>query len=278
MRARGARRGIFLSGPTMTAARRRNLAQVEIEYFKPPVFKPDTTQWNRFGNWVRRAIDLQAGSIWAGLQIELAQVHGTLLDVGCGAQLFRSLAPREVVYRGIDTSDAKLRFGYELPDVEYFDGEDWPVAPGAFDVVLCTEVLEHIVDPRAFLHRAHQALRPGGRLLLTVPFAARWHFIPYDYWRYTPSGLGLLLEAAGFDDVVIHARGNPLTVACYKAMALPLMLIFGGDKGGRRALKVLIGLALSPLVAALALVGSISLRFDWGHDCLGYTVIARRPQ
>lgn len=256
----------------MSALRRRNLLQVAGEDFKPPVFKPNISAWNRLENWLRRFADLQAGSIWASLRGELAVARGSLLDIGCGAQVFRSLVSPGVTYRGIDTSDAKARFGYDVPDTEYFDGDDWPVDAGAFDMALCTEVLEHIPEPRQLLAQAYRSLRPGGRLLLTAPFAARWHFIPYDYWRYTPSGLDLLLRDTGFEDVVIHARGNPLTVACYKVMALPLMCIAGGAP-----LMKLLGFLCLPLVAVLAAVGNLSLRFDWGEDCLGYTVFARRP-
>jgi SAM-dependent methyltransferase len=176
-----------------------------------------------------------------------------------------------VAYRGIDTSDAKSRFGYRVPDTCYFDGDDWRVEDGAFDIALCTEVLEHIPDPAAFLARAYRCLRPGGRLVLTVPFAARWHFIPYDYWRYTPSSLDLLLTGAGFLEVHVQARGNPLTVACYKVMALLLMLLFSPDMARR-----VLGVLLLPMLGTLACIAHLSLPADWGDDCLGYTVTARR--
>ena len=90
---------------------------------------------------------------------------------------------------------------------------------------------EHVPEPGAFLAEASRCLRPGGRLLLTVPFAARWHYIPHDYWRFTPSGLERLLSAAGFRDAAIYARGNSLTVACYKAMALMLPLLLPQQQG-----------------------------------------------
>jgi SAM-dependent methyltransferase len=256
----------------MTTSRRRNLAFASGEGFKPPVFKPNNTVWNRAGNWLRRWVDLQAGSVWESLRGELALVKGRLLDIGCGAQIYRSLVPPDVIYRGIDTSDAKTRFGYDVPDTEYFEGDEWPVSAGAFDTALCTEVLEHVPSPRNLLAQVHRSLRPGGRLLMTVPFAARWHFIPHDYWRFTPSGLSLLLQEGGFEDIVIQSRGNPLTVACYKGMALPLMLLFGGSNPFAKVGGVL----LLPLLALLAAIGNLSLKFDWGDDCLGYTILARK--
>lgn len=259
-----------------TAATRRNLIERAAEDFKPPVFKPNTSFQNRLENRLRRFLDLQAGSAWRDLQGELAQVRGRLLDIGCGAQVFRDLVPAGVTYVGIDTADAKSRFGYEVPDTHYFEGDDWGIADASFDTALCTEVLEHIPEPAPFLARAARCLRPGGRLVLTVPFAARFHFIPYDYWRYTPSSLNLLLAQAGFGEVRVTARGNPLTVACYKVMALQLMLVFGSDTHRPSPAKRALGLLLLPVLGAVACIANLTLAGDWGDDCLGYTVTARR--
>jgi SAM-dependent methyltransferase len=261
----------------VTAVRtRRNLVERTAEDFKPPIFKPDTSARNRLENWLRRFLDLQAGSVWRDLRGELGQTRGNLIDIGCGAQVYRSLIPTHVTYCGIDTNDAKVRFGYSVPDTRYFNEDDWDVEDGTFDTALCTEVLEHIQDPAAFLVRIFRCLRPGGRLLLTVPFAARWHFIPYDYWRFTPSSLHLLITGAGFDEVCVQARGNPLTVACYKIMALHLMLLLGSDASRPGPAKRALGVLLLPILGALACIANVSLLADWGDDCLGYTVMARR--
>ena len=250
---------------------RRNLIGCSAEAFKPPLFKPNTSARNRLENRLRRFLDLQAGSVWRDLRAELGRSQGRLLDIGCGAQVYRDLIPDHVAYHGIDTSAAAARFGYSMRDTQYFDGDDWGVKDGAFDTALCTEVLEHIPDPAAFVARTYRCLRPGGRLVLTTPFAARWHFIPFDYWRYTPSSLDLLLTRAGFEAVRVQARGNPLTVACYKVMAILLMLLFGS--AAERAL----GVVLLPLLGTVACIANLSLSGDWGDDCLGYTVTARRP-
>ena len=220
---------------------------------------------------------MQASSIWNDLAGELRTVRGTLLDVGCGAQPYRTLVPPEVRYIGIDTADAKDRFGYHIPDTEYFTGERWPVDDAVADTVLCTETLEHVLYPLGFLAEAERSLRPGGRLILTVPFAARWHYVPFDYWRFTPSGLKHLLEQSGFIEVEVYPRGNALTVACYKVIALILPLLMPRKQGLLRRLVLrMSGLVLSPLLAAGVLVARVSLLRDGGDDCLGYTVLARR--
>ena len=256
---------------------RRNLIHTEAEAFKPPVFEPNAGPKQRAVNWLRRFLDLQAGSAWHDLGQELGQVRGRLLDIGCGAQIYRGLVPPGVTYRGIDTAAAKAKFGYEVPDTHYFEGDDWGIEPGSVDTALCTEVLEHIEQPAPFLAQTFGVLAPGGRLILTVPFSARWHFIPYDYWRYTPASLNMLLREAGFTAIAVHARGNPLTVACYKVMSLHFLLLFGAGSGAGHVIGRIAGILLLPVLALVALIANLTLRADWGDDCIGYTVTATRP-
>ncbi len=108
--------------------------------------------------------------------------------MGCGAQPDRHLLPSQTTYRAIDDSGAESHFGYSMPDTTYYEGDRWPILDETVDVVLCTETLEHVPEPSVFLAEALRVLKHGGWLLLTVQFAARWHYILHDYWRFTPSG------------------------------------------------------------------------------------------
>jgi SAM-dependent methyltransferase len=77
-----------------------------------------------------------------------------------------------------------------------------PAPDASFDVVLCTEVLEHLPDPLAALREFSRLLRPGGQLIITAPFCSLTHFAPYHfasglsrYWyeRHLPE-LGCAIE------------------------------------------------------------------------------------
>lgn len=256
----------------MAAPVRRNEALRNDERWKPPSFADATTVRGKLISWLRRLLDLQAASIWRDLMRPLGDATGSVLDVGAGAQPYRRLINSRATYRAIDIADASERFGYQTPGTVYFSGDEWPVDDRTIDLLLATETLEHAADPDAFLAQARRVLRDGGQLILTVPFAARWHYIPHDYWRFTPSALRMLLERNGFSDVVVLARGNELTVACAKAMALilPFLLPTEGSSRFRR----LVGLTLAPLLVSIALIGQGSLRQQGGDDCLGYTVFA----
>jgi SAM-dependent methyltransferase len=255
---------------------RPNLAEVRTETWRPPLHDTPDTRSHRWRAAARRILDLQAASIWRDLACELPHARGLVVDVGCGAQPYRPLLGQEARYLGIDTVDAKANFGYEIPDTVYFEGETWPVEDESADVIVCAETLEHVLRPEGLLVEAHRCLRPGGLLLLTVPFSARWHFIPNDYWRFTPSSLDQLLSDAGFNEIAVYARGNAGTVACYKLMALVLPFLVPAKGGLRARFLQLLALLAAPLVLALALVGKATLKGKGGDDCLGYTVTALR--
>lgn len=86
--------------------------------------------------------------------------------------------------------------------------DDLPVEDEAFDVVVCTQVLEHVSEPAAVLRELSRVLAPGGKLLLTAPFVGELHEEPYDYYRYTTFGLEHLLAQAGFSEIVIQPLGG----------------------------------------------------------------------
>ena len=255
---------------------RKNLAEATSERWRPPLFVAPVTRTARLKARLRRGFDLQAASIWRDLSSELPKLRGVLLDVGSGAQPYRPLLSPEATYVAIDVAHSGSGFGYEIAGTIYFDGETWPVESNSIDVILCTETLEHVLDPCRFLDEAQRCLRDGGLLLLTVPFAARWHFIPRDYWRFTPSALKYLLEHASFTNVRVYARGNELTVTCYKLIASILPLLFPQSSRPTAQAGRLLGLLLVPFVFAAAAVGRLSLLGSGGDDCLGYTVIASK--
>jgi ubiquinone/menaquinone biosynthesis C-methylase UbiE len=251
---------------------RTDMTQRTGEAWRPPAYSAPGER--PVTDVLRRFLDLQAGSVWRDLAGQLPLVHGRVLDVGCGAQPYRKLFGPEASYQGIDVASAKANFGYEVPDTTYFEGDAWPVADQSIDFVLCTETMEHVPDPRKLLGEAARCLKPGGRILLTTPFSARWHYIPHDYWRYTPSCLGMLFSESGFAGAEVYARGNPITVFAYKAMALALPVIMPQRKGPLATwLLRLLSILLIPYLIFFAVIGNISLMGRGGDDCLGYTAM-----
>ncbi|MEI6268155.1 MAG: methyltransferase domain-containing protein [Methylococcaceae bacterium] len=56
-----------------------------------------------------------------------------------------------------------------------------PEENGSFDIILCSEVFEHLSDPLKALDEFARLLKPGGKLIITAPFASLVHFAPYHY-------------------------------------------------------------------------------------------------
>jgi SAM-dependent methyltransferase len=75
-----------------------------------------------------------------------------------------------------------------------------------FDVVVMSEVLEHLHSPHLAIANVHKVLKPGGKLIITVPFIFPIHEKPYDYFRYTRYGLEFLLRE--FEAVTVRERDS----------------------------------------------------------------------
>jgi SAM-dependent methyltransferase len=259
-------------------ADRVNLITSRAEHWKPPRYEVRHGLSAALRARVLRFFDLQAGTIWADLARELPGVTGTVVDVGCGLQPYRPLFGPGVKYVGIDYADTRATFAIEAPDTIYYSGDRWPLESGSADFILCTETLEHVLDSAKFLAEVSRCLAPGGRVLLTVPFAARWHFIPHDYWRPTPSALDHLLREAGLGEIGVYGRGNQLTVACYKAMGFLFSLL--SPQPSHVAFEWLcraVGAAGAPAIVALAVLANVTKGWQGAVDFLGFTVTARKP-
>lgn len=129
-------------------------------------------------------------------------IAGRVLDVGCGSRPYESLfAATEYIGLELDTPEARARNRADC----YYDGAAFPFAPESFDALVCNQVFEHVFNPQQFMAEMHRVLKPGGRLLLTVPFAWDEHEQPHDYARYSSFGLLALLRDAGFE-IVEHRK------------------------------------------------------------------------
>lgn len=186
-----------------------------------------------------------------------------LLDVGVGTGLLIHLA-REAGWdaSGVDLCEdaaARARAEFGVP-VAVGDFATAPL-PGRYDAITMADVLEHSVDPRAFVARALALLAPGGILYVAVPNHRSLVFltadllgrlpgtaglvdrlyVPNHYHYFTPAALTQLVSEVGFD-VVETARENPY-LARYRMpllvrAGLALLLVTGRAVGLQARLVV----------------------------------------
>ena len=144
-----------------------------------------------------------------------------------------------------------------------------------------TEVLEHVRDADLAVAEMARVLRPGGHLLVTVPFLYPMHEPPFDFRRFTHFGLIDVLERSGFEVLDVDAKGGPgLMVAHYVTLAMRLGLMSAGRSANgdgllrhpwARALVTRPQQALAPLIRSQGGVRGMAR-----YASLGYMAAARR--
>ena len=120
---------------------------------------------------------------------------GRVLDAGAGETYYRALFS-QARYHAADFAKVGSKVYGRLDYV--CDLANIPAQDGVYDVVLCTQVLEHLPEPRQALEEIYRVLKPGGRLWFSAPLFFPEHEIPFDFFRYTRYGLEHLLRSAGF--------------------------------------------------------------------------------
>ncbi|OQZ04333.1 MAG: methylase [Candidatus Brocadia sp. UTAMX1] len=132
-----------------------------------------------------------------------SHIRGETLDVGCGTRPYEKLFLSATSYIGLELDTIANR---KNKKADYFyDGTTFPFQDNEFDSVITNEVFEHVFNPDNFLREIYRVLKPGGILLITVPFVWDEHEQPFDYARYSSFGLKHLLEKSGFE-IIEHRK------------------------------------------------------------------------
>ncbi|HAC66276.1 MAG TPA: hypothetical protein DCF68_22760 [Cyanothece sp. UBA12306] len=133
---------------------------------------------------------LATKEIYSDFRRILPDVVGKLLDVGCGDKPYKAwLHPEKVEHIGIDV--------YPGSQVDFVieSDQNYPFTDNEFDLVLCTQVLEHTADLNKTLQEIHRVLKLNGLLVLSVPFIYNEHGAPSDYRRFSIYGIQNLFKA-----------------------------------------------------------------------------------
>jgi len=245
----------------------------------------------------------RASALWAGHSYALARtalrqelagggghlppITGHVLDVGCGSMPYRSLFVGASAYHGLEIDQPRNRLN---PNVTHFyKGTLFPMASSTYQLVICSQVLEHSFNPEQLLAEIFRVLQPGGYLLLTIPFFWPEHEQPHDSQRFTSYGLRHRLEVIGFELVSLR-KTNPglatllqLTIEWLES-SVRRFLSHIPSKKLRAALFLLWHLLMSLPYALLNLTGALyrSLPAVQQHPeraelFLDLVVIARKP-
>lgn len=147
-----------------------------------------------------------------------SEIHGKVLDFGCGSKPYEALFASSDEYIGLDIETSGHNHVESKVDV-FYDGKTIPFGGAYFDSVVSFESFEHIFELPAILDEINRVLKTDGKLLISVPFVWDEHEIPYDYGRYTSFGLTYLLEKHGFEIIEYKKTTTYIETICQMAIA-----------------------------------------------------------
>lgn len=168
----------------------------EPERRRPPLSMPTWAVREPLARWLE------------GEASALANRYGrySVLDVGCGPKpYYPFFEPYASEYVGVDVKDAAAELEGTVESI--------PVEDESFDVVLCTQVLEHAEDPAAGVRELRRVVKPGGRVLASTHGVQVYHPNPEDYWRWTHTGLERLFRENA-DWALLSVTPGAGTAAC----------------------------------------------------------------
>jgi SAM-dependent methyltransferase len=180
------------------------------------------------------------------------------LDLGCGKSPYRFLLrSRGFVVKTMDIDpDSAADYQGTI--------EETGLPDQSIDLAICTQVLEHSIDPGQGLREICRILRPGGYLIASAPHIWFYHPHPSDNWRFTQEGLPRLVAACGLEPIRLLAQGG--SVLSY--FQIVNFLLFG-----------LVGKLAAPVYAVTNVIGKLGDNLLTNSlFCHNFAVLARKAE
>ena len=144
------------------------------------------------------------------------ELKGPYLEVGSknygNTQDLRPILSNGDKYIGVDLEQGQ-GVDLVLNLTDDFEEIDKKLNGERFGTIICLSVLEHSVNPFAMAENLTRLLKDGGKIIISVPFAWKFHGYPSDYWRFTYEGVKRLFPRIVFD----LEQGVSTTPNCKKA-------------------------------------------------------------
>ncbi len=155
--------------------------------------------------------------IWLEETLKKVPKGSKILDAGAGEQQFKKFCTH-LDYVSQDFAQYQpenLNYGLQMDNWDYgklniiSDIASIPVADQSFDAIMCTEVFEHIINPREAIKEFSRILKKDGYLIITAPFCSLTHFAPYHFYTgFNRFFYETELEKNGFSIIEATPNGN----------------------------------------------------------------------
>ena len=203
--------------------------------------------------WVRKRVEVNVYHLFDKME-QAGAAYGPdtlVLDAGSGQGRFKAEF-EHTRYVGVDLAVGDATWDYTALDT-ISNLVRLPFDDDLFDVVLCTQVLEHVPEPQRVLNELSRVLKPGGKLYLSAPQSWHQHQKPHDYYRYTSFGLRYLLTSAGLEVEELLPMGGYFWFLSFQLQNLNYWVFPRGMKGRRwtwplRGLFALLFQVITPMI------------------------------
>jgi len=136
---------------------------------------------------------------------------GYVLDYGSGDRPYEKMLLRKFnKYIAVDYIPTSKKF-CKKPDI-YINSSELPFLSNVIDCIVFTEVMHYLYDPKIVVAELYRILKPGGKLIGSVPFAFGEDDPPNDFYRYTYFSLKKIFEDACFEIINIEYVGDMIGV------------------------------------------------------------------
>ncbi len=127
-----------------------------------------------------------------------------ILDFGAGNSRFKEFFNFEEYI----SSDVEQNASNNIDVIIEKGSKKLPFKTDEFNLILCFDVLEHVINASEVLNELFRILKPNGKILIFIPFLFREHEYPSDFQRYTSVGIKNILNESGFKNINIKKIGN----------------------------------------------------------------------
>lgn len=201
-----------------------------------------------------------------------------ILDAGAGESRYRKFTTNQM-YIAFDAACGDASWDYSKLDV-IANLENTPFRRDIFDLVICTQVLEHVKEPQITLQELFRVAKAGGAICISAPQGWGVHQAPFDFFRYTHFGLRYLLEKAGFEIISITPSCGYFSYLANRLTVFPKTLFWQIRTGWIRLLlspfeflSYIVFVFLLPLF-----LNSMDFLDRDQNYTLNYIVLAKKPQ
>jgi ubiquinone/menaquinone biosynthesis C-methylase UbiE len=218
---------------------------------------------------------------WIAQQAAKIPPGSRVLDVGAGRGPYRKLFAH-CRYEAHDFGEEPATVGHYTSLDHVSDVLAIPVSNASFDVIVCTEVLEHVPEPIRAVHEFSRILKSGGKLILTAPLGSHLHQEPFHFYGgYTPHWYYRFLPEAGFTIQSLTPNAGFFSFLAQESARFSALLDprrTGGLPFGRRLAATVIWATTLPVCRGIIPLSATWLeRLDLvAHTTVGYHVVCVR--